>query len=109
VSAVLGEVIGDMDSMCYACMCSTHADRSASLGPNYCKAFEDDKAKHALWYLVGTVIVVLLNQALKAAVIVSAPFAKAHTMSLQMMATTTRIFMCQFVNYIVLVFMVRAL
>ena len=85
--------------MCYACICaleSVRKDRDASLGQDYCKKYEDDKASAVLWFLVGTLVVVLLNQALKFAVIFTSPFAKPHTISLQMMATSTR---CVFYHY----------
>ena len=65
-------------------------ERNAKFGQAYCKQYEDDRASAGLWFLVGTLIVVLLNQALKYAVIFTAPFAKPHTVSLQMMATATR-------------------
>ena len=84
---------GDVDAICYACtfaLNSIRKDRDEALGPDYCKHYEDDKASGMLWFLVGTLIVVLLNQALKFAVIFTTPFAKAHTMSLEMLATTTR-------------------
>ena len=89
---------GDVDAICYACTCtlnSVRKDRDEALGRDYCKYYEDDKASAGLWFLVGTLIVVLLNQALKFAVIFTTPFAKAHTMSLQMLATTTRCAFCR--------------
>ena len=40
--------------------------------------------------------------------ILTAPFAKAHTASVEMMATTTRMFLCQFTNYCILIFMIKS-
>ena len=86
-------ISGDVDAMCYACTCaldSVREDRNAALGQDYCKNYEDDQAAAGVWFMVGTLVVVLLNQAFKFAVIFTSPFGKPHTISLQMMATTTR-------------------
>ena len=53
---------GDVDTMCYACTCAVFsADQRAALGPDYCQLYEDDKAASGIWFLVGTVIVVIVN------------------------------------------------
>lgn len=78
--------------MCYACTCALESVRKerGALGRDYCKHYEDDHASAGLWFLVGTVIVVVLNQVIKFAVILTTPFGKPPTVSLQMMQTTTR-------------------
>ena len=43
---------------------------------------------------------VLINQVLKLSIMATASFAKAPTVSVEMMSTTTRMFLCQFTNYI---------
>lgn len=85
-------ITGDVDAMCYACTCALESVREErdALGRDYCKHYEDDNASAGLWFLVGTVIVVLLNQVIKFAVIFTTPFGKPHTISVQMMQTTTR-------------------
>ena len=69
---------------------------------------KDENSMAEIWALVATVLIVIVNQALKFTVILTAGFGKAHTMGEEMAATTTRIFMCQFTNYVVLIILAKS-
>ena len=102
---------GDVDAMCYACVCtldSVSETRVAALGADYCKRHEDDLAYAQFWFLVSALLVVIINQVLKFSVVLSAGYLKAHTKGEQLLNTMTRIFLCQFTNYVILIIMVKS-
>lgn len=106
---------GDADAMCYACICS-YASVSATylteaqgaLGEDYCAAFEEQESSATFWGLVATVVVVIINQVLRRGMMLTAPFAKSHTVEAQMISTSIRVFLAQVLNTAILMLLLRS-
>ena len=98
---------GDIDSMCYACVCS-QALAPSSLGAGFCDRFEQDNAAAKQWAMVAIVLVNFVNQLLKRTIVYTSPWLKAHTMGGEMASKVLRIFMCQLVNTALLVLLVKS-
>jgi hypothetical protein len=92
---------GDMDSMCYACVCSLPEFEDslvAQYGEGYCQPLAEQADGTRLWKIVAVVWVVATNQLLKLGIRKTAPLLRSHTLEFQLMSQATRVFFCQLSN-----------
>lgn len=114
---------GDLDAMCYACICTLAAveeskaqlEEHAAATPGflegektYCAAMDKEVARDSLWGNVATVIVVFINQALKQGIKRSGWYAKAHTREEEMISTSLRVYAVQVLNTAILMLILRS-
>ena len=101
---------GDIDSMCYACICTqVNAVGNATADmAGYCALFNNDRDNAALWGMLATVLVNVVNQLLVKLIMVTSPMLKEHTRGAEMSSRSVRIFMCQLTNTAILVLMVKS-
>jgi hypothetical protein len=97
---------GDVDSMCYACICSVSDD--AVTESDYCKLFREDRVSASNWGLLATLLVVAVNQGLKQLIVFSAPQLRSHTMEEELQSKTLRIYFCQLTNTAILVLLTKS-
>ena len=127
---------GDVDAMCYACLCTleTVASERAAIETwfagdadeghdnlvaafqnkltaaqsDFCEPMEQKRSKAAFWGQVATIIVVVINQVLKRGIRAFAPFGKAHTIEVEMVSTALSVYICQCLNTAILMLVIRS-
>jgi hypothetical protein len=102
---------GDMDSMCYACVCSLPEFEDslvAQYGDDYCTQFDEQADGARIWKIVAAVWVVTTNQLLKLGIRKTAPWLKSHTLEFQLMSQATRVFICQLSNTAILSILLKS-
>jgi len=105
---------GDLDSMCYACVCTLstlEAERAAlngMLGEDYCAEMAAKQADAEFWGTVATFIVVAINQILKQGIRRTSWFARAHTLEEEMWTTTRGVYLCQVLNTAILMLLLKS-
>jgi hypothetical protein len=97
---------GDMDSMCYACICAVSSENVQE--SDYCELYRNDKSTAGSWGLLATVLVVVVNQILKQSIVFSAPQIRSHTKEEELRLKVLRIFMCQLTNTAILVLLTKS-
>jgi hypothetical protein len=97
---------GDVDAMCYACICSVSSESVKT--SDYCELYNKDTNTAQNWGLLATVLVVVVNQILKQSIVFSAPQLRAHTKEEEMQSKVLRIFLVQLTNTAILVLLTKS-
>ena len=106
---------GDMDSMCYGCVCSLAKDGAllpayaGSFGhTHYCDEFATDEKTAKTWGMAAAMLVTAINQILKRTIKGTAHHLKAHTLEEEMASKSIRVFFCQLANTAVLILLLTS-
>jgi hypothetical protein len=101
---------GDMDSMCYACVCkleSLAAKAALQHGDDYCEPFETATEETHMFVVLAAGWVVIVNQGLKRGIKATAYVLKAHTLGIEMAETAKRVWVVQLLNTVILTLILK--